>query len=233
MNKKSSLTSLTSLALALSVLITGCSSDETSPFTQGGGSSSNVISDNKFAVAASELNPQVRDVANSITFGGIEVTITASAGDKNNALVTSGTIYFATEYGYLSASSCNLDSTGSCSITWSSIADFSSLPSNGDLINSITAWTYGEESYFDLDGDGSFSDGDGVQTSDTGEPFIDIDHDGLYTAGTDIPIHTDGDGVYTPANGKFDGSDCTRSNTAECGDSQIAIYDLVELDLAF
>ena len=223
--------SLTSLALALSVLMAGCS-DDGSPFTEGGASSTNIISDNKFAVAASDLNPQVRDTVNLITFGGIEVTITASAGDKNNALVTSGTVYFATEYGYLSASSCNLDSTGTCSITWTSIPDFASLPSNGDLINSITAWTYGEESYFDLDGDGSFSDGDGVQITDTGEPFIDIDHDGNYLAGTDIPIHTDADGIYTVANGKFDGSNCTRSNTAECGNSQIAIYDLVELDLA-
>ncbi|MDH5736404.1 MAG: hypothetical protein OEY87_09805, partial [Gammaproteobacteria bacterium] len=129
---------LTSLTVTISALMTGCSSDDISPFTSGRASSSNIISDSKFAVAASDLNPQVRDVANNVTYGGIEVTITASAGDKDNAFVTSGTIHFATEYGYLSASSCNLDSTGSCSITWYSIADASSLPSNGDLINSIT-----------------------------------------------------------------------------------------------
>lgn len=228
MNKK---LSLTLLALALSVLMAGCSSDEVSPFTDGSNASStNIISDINFAVAASELNPEVRDVGINVTYGGIEVTITVRAGDKNNAFVTSGTIFFTTEYGLISSDRCTLDSSGTCTITWYSVADASGLPAGN--INSITAWTYGEESYYDLDGDGNFSDGD-VQIRQTAEPFKDLDHDDVYTPGTDIPIHTDSDGIYTIANTVFDGSNCTRSNTAECGNSRIAVYDIVELNLEF
>ena len=227
MNKK---LSLTSLALALSVLITGCSSDETSPFTQGGGSSTNIISASNFGVTASDLNPQVLEfTVGSITvpsdttanwsdlvasFSPIESELTVTAADNNGALVSSGTVYFATEYGVLSASSCQLVD-GRCSVTWESIADLTNLYVNGttvDIVNAITVWTDGVEGFIDLDGDDLLSDSEVF--FDTVEPYLDRNDNNTYDITVDDTIIN---ATHTGLNGTYDGLACDATTRADCG----------------
>ena len=235
MNKK---LSLTSLALALSVLITGCSSDEISPFTDGSTvSSTNIIYDNNFSIAADELNPQVIEVlvattpdgnneiaAGSIvsTWGPVAVEITATAGDRNNARVTTGTVFFGTEYGLLSSDRCTLDSTGTCSITWYSQNNIATLYNGAtgryDTITTVTAWTDGEESFVDYhagagnddnNGNGIFDDNETF--TDTVEPFIDGDLDGTFSSGDTQLKDTNSDGLHSAGDSEYNGSQCAHS----------------------
>lgn len=211
-------------------LLAGCTSGE-SPFGPGGGSSSNIISDINFTVSASETKPEVI-TADGIRHGGIEVEITARAGDRDNVAVSSGTVYFQSEYGLLSPNSCEMGSTGTCSITWTSLAD--GLPL--DYKASIVGYTLGEESYYDEDDSGNFNDGDTAMT-DTDEPFIDANHNGTFDIGIDLPIDLDDSAragvagsAYTPADGLLSVSGCTHSSLC-ASSSRIYIYGRTTLDL--
>jgi len=219
--------------ILLGTLLTGCANEENSPFGPNSGdvsSSTNIITDINFAVGASEPNPAVYD--DDGFHGGVEVTLTARAADKDNLAVTSGTVYFRSEYGILSPNSCELDSTGTCEVSWFSILE--GIPT--DYYADITIYTLGEESYFDLDGSGDFNDGD-VQRTDTDEPYVDVNHTTgarSFTTGTDIPIDLDGSGTtgtaHTPADGKISVSDC-RHSTDCATSSSIIIYDQLTLNL--
>jgi len=215
-----------SIAL-LSALLAGCANDDESPFGPGGGSSSNIISDINFTVGASELKPEVL-TADGVTHGGVEVEITARAGDRDNIAVTSGTIFFQSEYGLLNPNSCELGSTGTCSITWTSLS--SGLPP--DYLTSIVGYTLGEESYLDLDDSGNFNDGDAVLTN-TDEPYLDTNHNFVFD-GFDLPIDLDNSAstgsAYTPADSLLSVSGCSHSSLC-ASSSRIYIYGRVTLSL--
>lgn len=217
----------------LSTLLAGCANDEDSPFgpNSGATSSSNIITDINFAVGADEPNPEVHD--DDGYHGGVEVTLTARAGDKDNLSVTSGTVYFRSEYGILTPDSCELGSTGTCSVTWTSILE--NIPV--DDLADITIYTLGEESYFDVDGSGDFNDGD-TQITDTEEPFVNyngtIGAADVFNVGIDLPIDLDGSGAtgtaHTPADGKISVAGCSHS-TLCASSSSIIIFDQMTLNL--
>lgn len=210
-----------------------CSGD-VGGFTETGSSSTNIIADLNFTIGASELNPKVfefdplvadaLDLANATTANvsdiltstnNISVTITATAADKNNLVVTSGTINFRTQHGFLESNSCELGSDGTCEITWRSNGDETGLliiPLNGtfDVYSNITAWTLGEESYIDSNGNGEYDDGD-TGFYETEEPFVDYDDSGSYTAGDDIIDETIVNSAHDTGDGFFNGTDCTHS----------------------
>ncbi len=219
---------LTSLIVGTPLLV-GCASGEDGFSGTAGNSSSNIISANNFSVGVSETNPEVVELATGIRHGGVEVQVIARAGDRNQAIVTSGTVYFRTEYGLLTASSCQLDSTGTCSVTW--ISSISGVPA--DNINTITAWTLGEESFVDLNGNGNFDDGD-LFVADIPEPYLDLTHDGRTTTFDpgDVPIDLDGNNSHTPGDTLYNGAGCTHSSL--CGaTTRIYIFDTVEMNLLF
>lgn len=208
--------------------MTACSSDDSS-FSQGGGAGSSTapISDKNFNLFFDPVDPDV--ITDEGAFGGVEVTVTAFAGDKDNTAVTGGTVIFKTEWGILSSDRCTLVN-GSCSVTWRSDSDFGFIPI--DLLNTFTAYVTGEESYIDLDGSGNFNDADGgVYLRDLDEPFIDISHNGVYDAGDPI-IDLDSDGLHTPGDTMFNGAGCT--HTTLCGSgtpTSITIYDIGTINL--
>ena len=210
-------------------LIFGCSTEDSSPFGTGGGSSSsNIISDKNFGVGASPFNPAVLD--DDGYHGSITSTISVRAGDRNNLAVTSGVIHFRSEYGILSSTTCTLDSTGTCSVTWTSILD--GIPT--DLSAGITAYTIGEESFLDSDGSGTFNDGD-IVLSDTTEPFIDFNGNYSFEDGTDIPIDLDDSlsttgTAHTGIDGLVSVSGCAHSTLCAASGS-IYIFDQMNLNL--
>lgn len=166
-----------------SALITGCAGDD-SPFTDGGGSSSNIVSAKNFALVFDELSPDVFETASGITTNGIEVQVTVNAGDRNQSKVSGGTVFFRTEVGLLDNASCELVS-GTCTVTWVSNIQPGLVPADG--INTITAWMTGEEGFTDLNGNGLFDDGD-VFTHDISDPFLDLTHDGNNPAYNSAPM---------------------------------------------
>jgi len=233
----------------LSALLAGCASGEDSPFapagSSSGSSSSNIISSINFGITASVLNPQVLkfktgsivgattanlvDVESSVS--PVSSVITATAADNTGALVSSGTVYFTTQYGLLSAQSCELED-GRCEVTWESIADLSTLLLPGGLIdiqNVVTAWTYGSEGFIDLDGDDILSDSE--LFFDTVEPFLDRNDNYTYDVAADDTIVNN---THDDENTLFDGPSCDSTTRSDCGSSAlIPIFASVYLKMDF
>lgn len=218
-------TKLLPLLIATATLtVAGCDSASESPFSPGGGSSGLPISDKNFNLFFDPIDPEV--ITDEGFYGDIEVTLIAKAGDKFNSAVSGGTVRFVTEWGVLDENSCQLVQ-GTCSVTWRSNSDPGFLPF--DLRTAIVAYTYGEESYLDLNGNGTFEDGD-YFLRDIPEPFLDRDRSLDYTDTVDQIIDTDNNGVHTPADGMFNGSGCAHSTL--CGTpSRIIIWDGIFLNL--
>jgi len=229
-----------------SALLSGCGSDE-SPFGPPGSSSSNVISDINLGLTASVIEPQVIEFELGTVIGSTQTTanyadiktvwapvtseITVTAADNSGALVSSGTVFFATQYGLLSSSSCQLQD-GTCTITWSSIANLDNLYVSNtivDIRNVVVAWTYGSEGFIDLDGDDQLSDSE--LFFDTEEPFLDRNDNGIYDAASDDTIV---DNAHDSGNSVFDGPNCDSTTRSDCGSNAlIPIYDYVYLRLNF
>lgn len=205
---------LTLLSFSLvSALLFGCAGDE-SPFTENGNVSSgtNIVSDKNFIIAFDEVNPAVIDATTGVVDSSVEVVVTFSASDKSG-LPTAGSIaYLDVDWGTLSSATCRIESTGSCTITWTSNAKPSNIP--GDNSITFTGWIQGEESYSDLNGNGVFDDGD-VFLDDVSGPFLDLDHSGDFTAVDKVLSPGNSNGVLTPADGLYNGSDC--AHTSLCG----------------
>ena len=229
-----------------SALLSGCGGDE-SPFGPPGSSSTNIISAINLGLTASELEPQVIEFEVGTVIGSAQTTaniadvktvwgnvsseITITAADNSGALVSSGTVFFATQYGLLSASSCQLQE-GTCTVTWSSIANLNNLYVSStvvDIRNVIVAWTYGSEGFIDLDGDDQLSDSE--LFFDTDEPYLDRNDNYTYDAATDDTIV---DNAHDGGNSVFNGPNCDSTTRTDCGSNAlIPIYDRVYLRLDF
>ncbi|MCW9004036.1 MAG: Ig-like domain-containing protein [Gammaproteobacteria bacterium] len=225
--------SFTSLALALSVLMAGCSSDE-SPFTEGGGASSTGTPSQKaFFILFSDWQPAIFDATFAYTQETVDVT--AYVGDRNNNALSGIQVFFVTEWGTLSnGGSCTTGSTGSCSITWTSGSP-SEVPS--DLYTRFVAYTLGEEEFLDSNKNNTFDTGDffdtvtgdGTESNDLAEPYLDCNRSGFFESGQDIFINPDADGTYTPADTLFNGPNC--SHPSLCGNPITYIWDTSYLDV--
>ncbi len=214
----------------LVAMLAGCSSDG-SPFTEGGNQSSGPISDKNFNLFFDEVNPAVID--DNGAHGGVQVVITVFAGDKFNASVNGGTVRIQTEWGILDSNTCQLIQ-GSCTVNWTSDSDFAFIPL--DLLNTFTAYIVGEESYVDLNGSGNFDNGDTPNPGDSylrdlEEPYLDLDHNGSYTAGFDEIIDIDNNGVHTLGDNFFNGANCTHSTLCAPNKSSITIFDIGTINL--
>ncbi|RDH81657.1 MAG: hypothetical protein DIZ80_16450 [endosymbiont of Galathealinum brachiosum] len=216
------------LATALMTLAMISCAENESPFIEGGSSSNNIVSAKNFALSFDDLSPDVYDVANDITFTSIPVVITVNAGDRFQAKVTGGTVFFRTEVGLLDSSSCELVN-GTCSVNWVSAIEPNARPA--DNINTVTAWMTGEEGFTDLNGSGIFDDGD-IFTHDLSDPFLDLSHDGLtptYNAGVDALII---DTAFDAADSAYSGTGCAHSTLCATTSSTF-LFDTQEMDLAF
>ena len=212
--------SFTSLALAVSALMAGCSSDE-SPFTQGSASSSTsaIVSDS-FTLAADPLFPEFGTAA-GVYIVGDTIDFTIFGHDRFSVKVSGQTVSFMTEYGSIDGI-CNMVN-GNCTVTL--VGD---EPPPADTLFTVVAWTTGEESFLDVNGNGYFDDGD-VFIDDVDEPYLDINGNGAFDAGTDIPIDLDNSGTYTPADGLYSGQGCAHS-TLCAATSSITIWTDIQID---
>lgn len=222
-------------------LLFGCASGEDGFSGLSGTSSSNIITDSNFSVAFSDFEPDVIELpagtlagaptttsfpASNIvsTTANVTTDITAIAGDRQNAKVTSGTVNIRVEWGLIDNSTCQLDSSGQCSVEWQSITNLAVLTDGGgnvDLVNNVTVWIMGEESFVDSNGNGTFDDGETF--TDVDEPFLDINNNGVFDAG-DLLIDIDNNNVHTPENGLYNRSSCQHSSLCSTT-TRIPIYD--------
>jgi hypothetical protein len=238
---------LTIILLAGSLgLLSGCGDDEDSLSTaaNGGGSSNTgslgdstptgrITADGFYVL----YDPAIADVFDDqLNFAQTSVVITAFAEDLNDLVEISGQeVNFRAEWGgWLDERDSCVMADGFCSVTWIS-GDPSTAP--GSCRVAITAYTNGEESFFDSDDDGVFDAADqaalafNLSNADLQEPFLDINGNGSFDSSVISPelkgelidiINFDGttpgakSGDHDAGNTLYDGSRCAADNAAAC-----------------
>ena len=167
-----------------SLFVAGCSEDspfETPPAAGETPLNAGVVSHTNFTVTTSDIFPAVVDLAAGTFSADPKVDISVKIGDLDNQLLTDEhTVFFKTEWGLIEPS-CTTEN-GVCSVTWET-SNFDYIPS--DYINTVTAWTVGEESFTDTNGNGKFDDAD-TTFNDLEEPFVDANLDSAFNAGDKI-----------------------------------------------
>lgn len=176
-----------------------------------------------FSLSVSSFAP-----AGALVTDGVTVDVNINMADRFNNSVPDGTaVNFITEGGRIESSCTTANSA--CTAVWTS-----QDPRPGDGRVTILAYTIGEESFDDSNGDFIFQTGsEGASHDNLAEPFLDANENGVFDAGTsDRLIDTDQNGVRTPADNLFNGLLCedTNGGTApDCptsdSDKTITIYD--------
>jgi hypothetical protein len=144
-------------------------------------------------------------------YDGEQTTLTARLADRFNNPVPDGTaITFITEGGRIE-SRCETGTTategGVCTVTWTG-----SNPQTPNGRSAILATAIGEESFVDLNGNGSFDVGETF--ADLGERYLDVDESNTYTAGLDPIYDFNQNGSRDAADGFFNGVLC--NDQARC-----------------
>ena len=152
---------------------------------------------------------------------GVTNTITVRLADHFNNPVPEGTIVnFTTEGGTVPAS-CVTDATGACSVDW-----VSSNPRPADHRVTILAYAIGNETLYDINGNGVFDDGDSFD--DVGEVFRDDDKSGAYNpvdssfSQKEKLFDYDGNGIYSAGDGVYNGVFCNHSSLCPASSDNLA-----------
>ncbi|WP_373020852.1 Ig-like domain-containing protein [Thiomicrorhabdus sp.] len=141
---------------------------------------------------------------------GETVTFTVRLGDRFNNPVPDGTVVNFTTEGGLIESNCQTTNSV-CSVVWTSQA-----PRPADHRATIMAYAIGHETFYDLNANGVFDDGDSFD--DIGETFRDDDESGTYNPASgngfsldEKLIDYDENGLYTGPDGVYNGVPCDHS----------------------
>lgn len=191
--------------------------------------STGIPTEGNFSMASGTLTAN-----NAASTQGITDTITVQLSDRFYNPAPDGTaVAFTANAGQIPGQ-C-LTKSGSCTVTWSS----SGLPNPIDALHQpgqveILAYTVGEESFDDVDGDGvfdhndvftvfqgsgktdDFSEPNDPGVDDIGEVYLDGAENGAYISG-DFFHDFNNDGLRNPPDGKYYGFGCKGTATVSCG----------------
>jgi len=219
-------------------LLTGCGDIdnlETPDTSSTTVSNSGVISHLNFSILASDPQPTVIDPDTGV-FTKTDVIMSVHMADRQNQLLTnSQTVFFRTEYGAITPSCITAD--GTCSVTWTAIKRPAAGEPGSDLMITIVAYTIGEESFTDTNGNAIFDDSD-TTFVDLEEPYVDADEDDIFSPGDGIIDVVNGNdstgtnGVHDIGDGFFNGAGCTHSSL--CSSTVITngtIWDSITLKI--
>jgi hypothetical protein len=149
---------------------------------------------------------------------GEQVEVTARLADRFNNPVPQGTaVTFQTEGGSITSQCTTVGETGACAVNWTSANPRPSAPPSGPLPRAgratILATAIGEESFTDLNGNGSFDNGENF--TDLPERFLDENENGTRDAVE--PIYDfNNNSNYDPLDGMFNGVLCL-DTSGRCG----------------
>lgn len=151
-----------------------------------------------FSVSVDTFNP------NAFNYDGEEVAVTVRAADRNNNPCPQGTaVYFTAEAGSIDSSGFT-DATGACSVTWRSQGV---RPDDGRV--TILAYAVGEESFQDRNSTGLYENEDvDTLTTDMPEAFLDVNENNGFDELIETYVDFNNDGLYTEADGKYNGTLC-------------------------
>ena len=193
--------------------------------------STGIPTQNNFSLSLTTHNVEGFDI------DGTQDTVTVRLADRFNNPVPDGTaVSFTTNGGHIGPSCTTTN--GSCSVTWTSA---NPRPSGGPLSvlghAEILAYTTGEESFTDVNGDGVFDGPDQFSLyaggagdnffgppgqDDIGEVYLDQNESGQYVNG-DYFFDFNHDGVRNPPDGKYHGVGCQGTATVQCGTPTVGI----------
>jgi hypothetical protein len=152
----------------------------------------------------------------------VDVTIRLADRLNNHTTIPSTRVYFAAEGGAI-GDECTT-SSGACSVQWRCQDN---RPLDGRV--TILAWTEGNESFVDENGNGFFDLGDSmVAGTDRGEPFLDKNEDGNHDSNEEFVNYPNpalvAGGGYDGPDGLYAGINC--AFPGECAANQsLFIYD--------
>ena len=201
--------------LASSTLFMSACSDE-SPF----------IAPDTTGAANNEVQTQVPDqnslslafeklAVEAISREGEKVTATVYVADRNNNPVPDNTaIRFETNGGDIEPQCLTTD--GTCSVIWT---EHDPTPPSFEAI--VIAYTYGEESFTDLNDNALFDAGEPF--TDISEPFFDLNEDSARDPNLEVFIDADNDNEFDDSDGLFTGTPCIGDNTV-CNRVQTLIW---------
>lgn len=220
-------------------LLAGCAEDQFEAFIDPGTTSvttnPGVISQKNFSVLAEDPTPTVIDPADN-SFTQTDVKLTVFAGDRNNQTITDAhTVFFMSEYGLINPPSCDTGAEGTCEVTWSAIKRPDPGGPGSDLRVTVVAYTVGEETFIDTNGNSIFDDGD-AGFEDLEEPYIDANGDDIFNAGdtiidvVSVNDTTGNNGVHDIGDGFFNGGGCQHASLCSTRRS-ITIWDAIILKI--
>ncbi|CBL45922.1 Hypothetical protein HDN1F_23390 [gamma proteobacterium HdN1] len=150
-----------------------------------------------FSISLDDFNP------NALNYDGIVVNVTVHSGDRNNNFVPDGTIInFMASAGSIPGS-CEI-AQGACSVAWVSAGD---RPSDGKV--TILARTAGEESFNDVNSNGRFDLEELSSVTQVSDAWLDVNWNRNYDAGTEPYFDFNNDGIFTPKDALFNGTNCS------------------------
>ena len=188
---------------------------------------SGVVSHNNFTVLSSDIEPAIFADPADTAFTFTELTITARVGDRNNQLLTDAhTVFFKTEWGLIEPS-C-VTTNGSCTVKWQTS---SGNTAPADHKNTIMAYTLGEESFTDVNGNAIFDDGDNATPSfdDIDEPYVDSNRSKSYDTGEPFADVNNND-AHDNRDTFFNGDGCTHSSLCSTQKSAY-VWDDVQISM--
>lgn len=162
---------------------------------------------------------------------GEQVELSVTAGDHHNNPVPDGTeISFWAEFGVISDTCTTTE--GRCTVTWSSGGDRSTLPLTADGLATITAWTAGEDSFYETDDANQLYD-PGETYLSTPERFYDRNYNGTYDSAFESYYDYNRDGAYNSSSALFRGYSCSEAAKAagHCADS-VEVWDDIQILMA-
>jgi methionine-rich copper-binding protein CopC len=198
--------------------------------------STGIPTQNNFSMSLVSHNVEGFDV------DGITDTVTVRLADRFHNPVPDGTaVSFTTNGGHIGPSCTTID--GTCQVTWISA---NPRPQGGALSvlghAEILAYTTGEESFTDVNGDGVFDNNDQFSLytggagddffgspalpapgqDDIGEVYLDQNESGHYVNG-DFFFDFNNDGIRNPPDGTYHGLDCGGTATVQCGTPTLGV----------
>lgn len=221
------------LIVSGSLFVTGCG--DTSSFeassTSGTLVNDGLISQKNLTLLFSETKPKFLDVTTG-EITPVTSTVSVQIGDNKNQLITdSHTIHFKTEWGLIEPSCVTVN--GGCSVNWES-GSFTDMPAN--FLSRVLAYSLnGQETFTDIDGNGSFNDGDTFE--DLVEPFIDTNESGDFDSGDFIVDVVNGidltgsNNQHDTIDGLYNGPNCTHSSLCSTTLKTSTVWESGSFDL--
>jgi len=194
-------------------LLLGCSSNNNAPFIPPStaiGAPTGIPDEDSFTLSRD------KNVIEGLRYTDVQNVIHVYVADRHNYAVPDGTVInLLTDAGALVTRACKTVN-GACDVTWRS-----QNPNPPDGIVSVIAYTMGEESFVDTNGNDQYDLGE--VTTDVTEPYIDSNKNGAYDAGLETFVDENGNNIWDGGDGVYTGTQCVGDVTV-CNRTQLYVW---------